>query len=113
MPASEARPPLPSPATGPAKVVRPAPAPIISTNPADLGTPGAIVEVDAETAPRVGTFEETALSEAHAWDANADIAAEQPPRPSASPATSSGSAGSRPRSRRPRIVPSRRQPAWR
>lgn len=113
MPASEARPPSPSPATGPAKVVRRAPAPIISTNPADLGTPGVIVEVDAETAASMGAFEETALSEAHAWDANADIAAEQPPRASASPATSSTLAGSRPRSRRPRVVPWRRQSAGR
>ena len=97
----------------PAKVVRPAPAPIISSNPADLGTPGAIVEVDAETAASMGAFEETALSEADAWNASADIAAEQPPRPRVSPATSSASAGRRPRSRRPRIMPWRHQPAWR
>ena len=57
-------------------MVRPAPAPIISTNPADLGTPGAIVEVDAETAASMGALEETALSEADAWNANADIAVE-------------------------------------
>ena len=88
------------------------PAPIISTNPAGLGMPGAIVEVDAETAASMGAFEETALSEADAWNANADIAAEQPPRPSVSPATSPALAGSRPRRRRPRIAPWRRQPAW-
>ena len=57
-------------------MVRPAPAPILSPTPADLGTPGAIVEVDAETAATMGAFEETALSEADAWNANADIAAE-------------------------------------
>ena len=111
MPASGARPPSPSPATGPAKVVRPAPAPIISADPADLGTPGVIVGVDAETAASTGAFEETALSAADAWNANAVIAAEQPPRPSVSPATSSALAGSRPRSRRPRIAPWRSQPA--
>jgi len=111
MPASEARPPSPSPATGPAKVVRPAP--VISTNRADLGTPGVIVELDAETAASMGAFEETALSEVDAWNANADIAAEQPPRSRVSPATSSALAGRRPRSRRPRIVPWRHQPAWR
>jgi len=32
-----------------------------------------MVEVDAETAARMGAFEETALTEADAWEANADI----------------------------------------
>ena len=72
------------------------PAPIISTNPAGLGTPGVIVEGDAETAANMGAFKETALSEADVWNANADIAVKPPPRPSVSPAISSALAGTSP-----------------
>jgi hypothetical protein len=47
----------------------------ISRNIDDLTTPGAVVEVDAGEAESLGAFEETALSEADAWDANCDLEA--------------------------------------
>ncbi len=42
----------------------------------DLTTPGVVVEVDAGEAESLGAFEETALSEADAWEANADLGGE-------------------------------------
>lgn len=42
----------------------------------DLMTPGVVVELDAGEAESLGAFEETALSEADAWEANADLAGE-------------------------------------
>jgi hypothetical protein len=35
-------------------------------------TPGVMVEVDPDVAGELGAFEETALSEDDAWDANVD-----------------------------------------
>jgi type IV secretion system protein VirB1 len=40
----------------------------------DALTPGIMVEVDAELAEELGAFEETALSEAAAAEANQDLA---------------------------------------
>lgn len=53
----------------------PASAATISESIADLTTPGVVVEVDAGEAESLGAFEETALSEADAWDANCDLEA--------------------------------------
>jgi hypothetical protein len=47
--------------------------PALSGSIADLTTPGVVVEVDAAEAESLGAFEETALTEAEAWDANADL----------------------------------------
>ncbi|MFC7208874.1 hypothetical protein ACFQOZ_21270 [Comamonas endophytica] len=52
--------------------------PVISRSQADAGLPGVQVEYTAEEAERNGAFEETALSEADAWEANADLAADDP-----------------------------------
>ena len=49
--------------------------PLVTQNLADLTTPGVVVEVDPDVAEALGAFEETALSEADAWDANADLGA--------------------------------------
>jgi hypothetical protein len=46
---------------------------IISTTLKDLLVPGVVVELDARDAEDLGAFEETALTEADAWDANADL----------------------------------------
>lgn len=46
---------------------------LLSNNIADLLVPGVVVEVDAAEAESLGAFEETALTEAEAWDANADL----------------------------------------
>jgi type IV secretion system protein VirB1 len=46
---------------------------IISTTLNDLLVPGVVVELDARDAEDLGAFEETALTEADAWDANADL----------------------------------------
>jgi hypothetical protein len=46
---------------------------VISSSVADLLVPGVVVEVDAAEAESLGAFEETALTEAEAWDANADL----------------------------------------
>jgi hypothetical protein len=46
---------------------------LLSDDFADLLVPGVVVEVDAATAESLGAFEETALTEAEAWDANADL----------------------------------------
>jgi type IV secretion system protein VirB1 len=47
--------------------------PVLSGSIADLTTPGVVVEVDAAEAESLGAFLETALTEADAWDANADL----------------------------------------
>ena len=46
---------------------------MLSNDFADLMVPGVVVEVDASEAESLGAFEETALSEADAWDANTDL----------------------------------------
>ena len=46
---------------------------VLSNDIADLLIPGVVVEVDAAEAESLGAFEETALTEAEAWDANADL----------------------------------------
>jgi hypothetical protein len=46
---------------------------LLSDDIADLMVPGVVVEVDAADAESLGAFEETALTEAEAWDANADL----------------------------------------
>jgi hypothetical protein len=46
---------------------------MLSGSIADLTMPGVIVEVDAGEAESLGAFEETALTEAEAWDANGDL----------------------------------------
>jgi hypothetical protein len=46
---------------------------VISTTLDDLLVPGVVVELDAREAEYLGAFEETALTEAEAWDANADL----------------------------------------
>ena len=46
---------------------------VLSDSFADLMVPGVLVEVDAGEAESLGAFEETALTEADAWDANADL----------------------------------------
>lgn len=48
--------------------------PVISKNEADASTPGVQVEHTAAQAERNGAFEETAMSEADAWESNADLA---------------------------------------
>lgn len=50
--------------------------PVLSESVADLTTPGVVVEVDASEAESLGAFEETALTEAEAWDANGDLETE-------------------------------------
>jgi hypothetical protein len=56
---------------------RPAPpAPAFSQSLADGFTPGVVVETDAEGAEALGAFEEAALSEEAAWEANADLSAD-------------------------------------
>ena len=44
---------------------------------ADLLVPGVVVELDAREAEDLGAFEETALTEAEAWEANADLDADE------------------------------------
>jgi len=46
---------------------------VLSNDLADLMVPGVVVEVDAAEAESLGAFEETALSETDAWDANTDL----------------------------------------
>ena len=43
---------------------------VVSVSFADLLVPGVVVEMDAGEADDLGAFEETALSETEAWDAN-------------------------------------------
>ena len=52
--------------------------PVVSRAQADAGLPGIQVEYTAQEAERNGAFEETALSEAAAWAANADLVADDP-----------------------------------
>jgi type IV secretion system protein VirB1 len=47
---------------------------VVSYDIDDALTPGIMVEVDAELAEELGAFEETALSEAAAAEANKDLA---------------------------------------
>jgi type IV secretion system protein VirB1 len=46
---------------------------VISTTLDDLLVPGVVVELDAREAEEIGALEETALTEADAWEANADL----------------------------------------
>jgi len=46
---------------------------IISHTFADLLVAGVVVELDAREAEELGAFEETALTDAEAWEANADL----------------------------------------
>jgi len=46
---------------------------VLSDSIADLLTPGVVVELDAAAAEALGAFEETALTETDAWEANADL----------------------------------------
>ncbi len=55
------------------RLAEPAAGALLSDNIADLLVPGVVVEVDAAEAESLGAFEETALTEAEAWDANADL----------------------------------------
>ncbi|HGC8067034.1 TPA: lytic transglycosylase domain-containing protein [Yersinia enterocolitica] len=50
--------------------------PVVSKSQDDAATPGVQVEHPADQAEANGAFKETALSEADAWESNADIAAE-------------------------------------
>lgn len=50
--------------------------PVVSTSQEDMGTPGVQVEYTADQAEANGAFRETAISEADAWAANADLAAD-------------------------------------
>lgn len=50
--------------------------PIVSTDYADLATPGVVVELLPHEADDLGAFIEDALSPAEAWDANADVGAQ-------------------------------------
>lgn len=49
------------------------PTPLLSTRLADLTTPGVTVELSPDEADAFGAFAESALSEADAWEANADL----------------------------------------
>ncbi len=55
------------------RLAEPAAGALLSDDMADLLVPGVVVEVDAAEAESLGAFEETALTEAEAWDANADL----------------------------------------
>jgi hypothetical protein len=55
------------------RLPKPAAGALLSDDMADLLVPGVMVEVDAAEAESLGAFEETALTEAEAWDANADL----------------------------------------
>jgi hypothetical protein len=46
---------------------------VLSDNLADLLVAGVVVELDAVVAEAFGAFEESALSEDDAWEANADL----------------------------------------
>jgi hypothetical protein len=50
---------------------------MLSNDPADMMLPGIVVEMDADEAESLGAFEETALSEADAWDANTDLVSDE------------------------------------
>ena len=48
-------------------------APVLSTDFDATTVPGVFVTVDPDEAANLGAFEETALTEADAWDSNADL----------------------------------------
>ena len=50
---------------------------VLSNSIADLLMPGVMVELDTAEAEALGAFEETALTEADAWEANADLDADE------------------------------------
>lgn len=50
--------------------------PIITTDLSQLETPGVVVEVDPEMAADLGAFEDAAVTEEDAWEANADLGAD-------------------------------------
>lgn len=50
---------------------------VISKTLDDLLVPGVVVELDASEAEDLGAFEETALTEAEAWEANGDLDADE------------------------------------
>lgn len=50
--------------------------PLISQSYSDILTPGVQVELEPDEAEALGAFEETALSESDAWEANADVLAD-------------------------------------
>lgn len=52
--------------------------PVVSESNEDMATPGVQVEHTADEAEANGAFEETALSEADAWEANADMPENDP-----------------------------------
>ncbi len=45
----------------------------LSDNFADFGTPSVVIVLDAGEAEQLGAFEETALTEADAWESNLDL----------------------------------------
>jgi hypothetical protein len=47
--------------------------PVFSHSYSDLLIPGVQVELDPDEAEALGAFEETALSEIDAWEANSDV----------------------------------------
>lgn len=47
--------------------------PVVSDSEDDLRTPGVQVEYTAAEAEQMGAFQETAMSESDAWEANADL----------------------------------------
>ena len=50
---------------------------VLSDSTADLLVPGVVVELDTAEADALGAFEETALSETDAWEANADLESDE------------------------------------
>lgn len=46
---------------------------MLSDNFADFGTPGVVIVLDASEAEQLGAFEETALTEADAWESGLDL----------------------------------------
>jgi len=46
---------------------------LLSDDLADFGTPGVVVVLDAGEAEQLGAFEETALTEADAWESGLDL----------------------------------------
>jgi hypothetical protein len=59
------------------RLPEPAAGALLSDDMADLLVPGVVVEVDAAEAESLGAFEETALTEAEAWDANIDLQSDE------------------------------------
>lgn len=47
--------------------------PVLSNRLEDLDIPGVMVAVDPDEAESLGAFQETALSEADAWESNLDM----------------------------------------